>query len=391
MKSTLPRGRNVWPITGSRPHDGRRSTQALAFSAHANEFARIPVSQSRSDCWLEANRIYGRSGISSGNRRTFRTSAADGQNHEKDRQMAEEESLDLTGEIVDFDAGEGEAATVEMDDYSKSLAAAKAKSVKLVDAITGAVLKKKEAIHFDDLRPALADFVRLKHPGIRSDDYISRKVVDDYRGQYIAELLRDERGELSNLEDEVVESLRSHDTLAENIEEDYEEGRTLGDRVADVVATFGGSWTFIISFCMFLAVWMGFNLALGEKNAFDVYPFILLNLILSTIAALQAPIIMMSQRRQEAKDRLRALNDYKVNLKAELEIRHLHEKVDHLLNRQWERLTEIQQIQIEMMLEQAKAANRALKMSKASKTKANALKNLFGGKPRPNEADETEE
>ncbi|MBB4567826.1 DUF1003 domain-containing protein [Rhizobium leucaenae] len=293
--------------------------------------------------------------------------------------------------IVDFDAGEGEAATVEMNDYTKSLAQAKAKSVKLVDAITGATLKKKDAVHFDDLRPSLAEFVRHRHPDIRSDDYISRKAMDDYRAQYIAELLVDERGELSNLEDEVVESLKTHDTLAENIEEDYEDHRSIGDRMADMVASFGGSWTFIISFCLFLTVWMGINLAMGENKAFDAYPFILLNLILSTIAALQAPIIMMSQRRQEAKDRLRALNDYKVNLKAELEIRHLHEKVDHLLNRQWERLTEIQQIQIEMMLEQAKAATRALKVSKASKVKTNALKNLFGSKPKAEEPEDSAE
>ncbi|MDE1995543.1 MAG: DUF1003 domain-containing protein, partial [Rhizobiaceae bacterium] len=273
----------------------------------------------------------------------------------------------------------------------KSLARAKAKSVKLVDAITGAALKKKDAFHFDDLRPALAEFVRQKHPEIRSDDYISRKTVDDYRGQYIAELLKDERGELSNLEDEVVESLKTHDTLAENIEEDYEDHRSIGDRMADIVASFGGSWTFIISFCLFLTVWMGINLAMGANAAFDAYPFILLNLILSTIAALQAPIIMMSQRRQEAKDRLRALNDYKVNLKAELEIRHLHEKVDHLLNRQWERLTEIQQIQIEMMLEQAKAANRALKVSRATKVKTNRLKSVFGIKAKPEETEESED
>jgi uncharacterized membrane protein len=297
--------------------------------------------------------------------------------------MTEAKTIDSAEGIVDFDAGEGEAATVEMHDYTKSLAQAKAKSVKLVDAITGAVLKKKDAVHFDDLRPSLAEFMRQKHPGIRSDDYISRKAMDDYRGQYIAELLRDERGELSNLEDEVVESLKTHDTLAENIEEDYEDHRSIGDRMADIVASFGGSWTFIISFCLFLTVWMGINLALGATGAFDVYPFILLNLILSTIAALQAPIIMMSQRRQEAKDRLRALNDYKVNLKAELEIRHLHEKVDHLLNRQWERLTEIQQIQIEMMLEQAKAASRALKVSKASKAKANTLKGTPGATTKP--------
>ncbi len=292
--------------------------------------------------------------------------------------MTETKTFDPADGIVDFDAGEGEAPTVvEMDDYTKSLARAKAKSVKLVDAITGQTLKKKDAVHVDDLRPSLADFMRLKHPELRADDYVSRKVMDDYRAQYIAQLLTVERGELSNLEDEVVESLKTHDTLAENIEEDYEDNRSIGDRMADAVATFGGSWTFIISFCLFLAVWMAVNVIIGEKEAFDAYPFILLNLVLSTIAALQAPVIMMSQRRQEEKDRLHALNDYKVNLKAELEIRHLHEKVDHLLNRQWERLTEIQQIQIEMMLEQAKAATRALKTNKAAKAKTSGLKSLF--------------
>ncbi len=292
--------------------------------------------------------------------------------------MTEAKTFDPADGIVDFDAGEGEAPTVvEMDDYTKSLARAKAKSVKLVDAITGQTLKKKDAVHVDDLRPSLADFIRLKHPELRADDYVSRKVMDDYRAQYIAELLTVERGELSNLEDEVVESLKTHDTLAENIEEDYEDNRSIGDRMADAVASFGGSWTFIISFCLFLAVWMAVNVIIGDKEAFDAYPFILLNLVLSTIAALQAPVIMMSQRRQEEKDRLHALNDYKVNLKAELEIRHLHEKVDHLLNRQWERLTEIQQIQIEMMLEQAKAATRALKTNKAAKAKTSGLKSLF--------------
>ncbi|MDI7774992.1 DUF1003 domain-containing protein [Asticcacaulis sp. EMRT-3] len=258
----------------------------------------------------------------------------------------------------------------QLEAMGENLAIAKAKSVRLIDAITGQALKKKDAVRFDDLRPTLADFIRLQHPGIGRDDYVGRKVLDDYRGRYIAELLKDERGELSNLEDEVIESLKTHDTLAENIEEDYEDNRAFGDRVADLVATFGGSWTFILSFCFFLVVWMGINVWLGARHAFDVYPFILLNLILSTIAALQAPVIMMSQRRQEEKDRLRANNDYKVNLKAELEIRHLHEKVDHLLNRQWERLTEIQQIQIEMMLEQAKTPNRVIKVRKVVKRKA---------------------
>jgi uncharacterized membrane protein len=125
-------------------------------------------------------------------------------------------------------------------------------------------------------------------------------------------------------------------------------GRTVGERLADRVAQFGGSWTFITAFFLLLAVWMGANV-LTATRAFDPYPFILLNLILSCIAAIQAPIIMMSQRRQEAKDRRRSENDFRVNLKAELEIRHLHEKIDHLLNRQWERLAEIQTLQIELL------------------------------------------
>ncbi len=266
--------------------------------------------------------------------------------------------------IVDFDAGDGETAAVKMDAYSNSLDAAKRKSVRLVDAISGAPLKRKDAIRVDDLRPALADYIRNQHPAISSDDYVSRRAMDDLRGRYIAELLKDERGEISSLETEVVESLKTHDTLTENIEDEYDDVRTIGDRVADWVAAFGGSWTFIIGFFAFLGFWMMLNIALGDKEAFDAYPFILLNLILSTLAAFQAPIIMMSQRRVEAKDRLRALNEYKVNLKAELEIRHLHEKVDHLLNRQWERLTEIQQVQIEMMNDQAKATKRMLKAAR---------------------------
>lgn len=270
-------------------------------------------------------------------------------------------------QIVDFDAGEGETAAVEMNTYSNSLAQAKTKSVRLIDAISGTQLKRKDALRVDDLRPALADYLRNQHPDIRSDDYVSRRTIDDLRGRYISELLKDERGELSSLETEVVESLRTHDILAENVEDEYDEQRRFSDLVADGVASFGGSWTFIIGFFVFLITWMAINVIMGEKAAFDAYPFILLNLVLSTIAAFQAPIIMMSQRRQEAKDRLRALNEYKVNLKAELEIRHLHEKVDHLLNRQWERLTEIQQVQIEMMRDQAKATKRMLKVAREAK------------------------
>jgi uncharacterized membrane protein len=137
------------------------------------------------------------------------------------------------------------------------------------------------------------------------------------------------------------------------VESAWEHHRSFGERIADAVADFGGSWTFICLFFAILFIWMAFNIWASTREVFDPYPFILLNLMLSCLAAIQAPIIMMSQNRQEAKDRLRSQNDFRVNLKAELEIRNLHEKMDHLINKQWERLAEIQQIQLEIMQDMA--------------------------------------
>jgi uncharacterized membrane protein len=149
----------------------------------------------------------------------------------------------------------------------------------------------------------------------------------------------------------VVESLERHEILSADISSQFERKLTFGERLSDHIAEFGGSWKFLISFGAVLFIWIVINGVLLVTHAFDPYPFILLNLILSCLAAVQAPIIMMSQNRAEARDRLRAENDYKVNLKAELEIRHLHEKLDHLLRRQYNRLFEIQQIQIELLQE----------------------------------------
>jgi uncharacterized membrane protein len=218
-------------------------------------------------------------------------------------------------------------------------------------AITGKSRPKKDLINLETIRPSLADRIRADYPDLAAEATISQKVLHRYRVKYVEELLKEEHGDLSEIERRVAESLSSHETLAENIEAEYEEDRTFGEWLSDELAEFGGSWAFLIVFFFFLAVWMSYNLYVGEKAAFDVYPFILLNLILSTIAAIQAPIIMMSQKRQEDKDRLRSLNDYQVNLKAELEIRHLHEKMDHLISKQWQRLAEIQQLQLETMQE----------------------------------------
>ena len=175
--------------------------------------------------------------------------------------------------------------------------------------------------------------------------------LDLFRSEYVEDALKDEVGELTKLEQEVIDSLREQETLTENINRAFEKSITFGQRVADRVGNFGGSWIFIGTFFLLLAIWIGVNSVALVSRPFDPYPFILLNLILSCLAAIQAPIIMMSQNRIEARDRLRSENDYQVNLKAELEIRHLHEKLDVLLKHQWQKLLEIQQIQMDFMKE----------------------------------------
>jgi len=199
------------------------------------------------------------------------------------------------------------------------------------------------------VRPSLANGLAAAHPQLLPNDLICRRHLTEERTRYVEQLLERERGEISQLERQVVESLAREATIVQDVESAWEGKRSFGERMADFIADFGGSWNFIIAFFVVLLIWMGFNLWAVTHGAFDPYPFILLNLVLSCLAAIQAPIIMMSQKRQEAKDRLRSQNDYRVNLKAELEIRHLHEKLDHLINRQWERLAEIQQIQLEIM------------------------------------------
>ncbi|WP_246737599.1 DUF1003 domain-containing protein [Nordella sp. HKS 07] len=221
-------------------------------------------------------------------------------------------------------------------------------------AISGIVYPASELVPLELLRHAIVERIRKGHPTLTSDAVISRQEVNRHCTVYVEELLRAERGELSEFEQQVARSLTEGDLISANIEEDYGAQRTLAERASDDLASFGGSWRFLIFFALGLGFWILANIA-GAKS-FDPYPFILLNLILSCIAAIQAPIIMMSQRRQEAKDRMRSLNDYRVNLKAELEIRHLQDKVDHLLFNQWLRLTEIQELQIEIMQNQAASA-----------------------------------
>jgi uncharacterized membrane protein len=232
------------------------------------------------------------------------------------------------------------------------------KPSKVVCAISGKERPRRDVIALDAVRPSLAERIRRDRPDLAPDAFISLSELAKFRTLYVEELLLAENGELTELDRQVAESIATHEILAENTDEEFEEQWTLAERLSDHLATFGGSWTFIILFGAVLVVWMGFNIAAMDAIRFDPYPYILLNLVLSTLAAIQAPIIMMSQKRQEAKDRLRSQNDYQVNLKAELEIRHLHEKVDHLLSRQWQRLAEIQQMQLELMHDLSRGARR---------------------------------
>ena len=202
------------------------------------------------------------------------------------------------------------------------------------------------------VRGGVSDLIRKEHPEWGAPgDTLCLEDLNRYRARYVGALISEERGELSSLEKEVVLRLQQEELVATNTNLKFDRALTVGERLSDRVARFGGSWAFIISFGIFLLLWMAVNSFFLLRKPFDPYPFILLNLILSSIAALQAPIIMMSQNRQEAKDRLRAEHDYQVNLKAELEIRLLSERIDTLISHQWQRLLEIQQIQVELMQE----------------------------------------
>jgi uncharacterized membrane protein len=199
------------------------------------------------------------------------------------------------------------------------------------------------------VRPALAELIRRETGSWNEQGWICHDDLQQLRSRYVESLLREDKGELNELEREVLGSLQQQEILAKNPQQHFDQQLTLGQRLADRIASFGGSWTFILLFGAIIVGWIGLNSLVLLRQPFDPYPYILLNLLLSCLAAMQAPIIMMSQNRQEYRDRAQAMHDYQVNLKAELEIRQLHQKLDHLLSHQWERLVAIQEIQMELI------------------------------------------
>lgn len=213
----------------------------------------------------------------------------------------------------------------------------------------------RRCVHARVLRQRLAEFLAQKYGSRWSED---GQVCLDCRNAARVELLlkelESERGELSEVEAAVARKAASHTTVAEDIDEEFRRTTTRGQRFADTVARVGGSWPFVIVFLAVLVAWALINTFALRQAAFDPYPYILLNLVLSCIAALQAPIIMMSQNRMAARDRLQADQDFRVNLKAEIEVATLHEKVDHLLHAQWNRMVELQQLQLDLLQELAR-------------------------------------
>jgi len=201
------------------------------------------------------------------------------------------------------------------------------------------------------VRPVVIDVIKQSHPEWSDNGFICVDDLNRFRYEYVRTLVEAEKGELSELEKKVLDSIAENEILSTHVDQEFESHLTVGQRLSDLIAKFGGSWTFIIFFGCVLVTWVVINSVALMSKPFDPYPFIFLNLLLSCLAAIQAPIIMMSQNRQETKDRVRSAHDYQVNLKAELEIRQLHQKFDHLLSHQWERLVKIQEVQLELLSE----------------------------------------
>jgi uncharacterized membrane protein len=209
----------------------------------------------------------------------------------------------------------------------------------------------EQLVSYSSIKKQLIDLIKKETPDFSEKDFISHEALNSYRKKYLEKLLIKENKDLNKLEKEVISSIHNNTLLSENIESEIFSNLTIGQKLADKIAEFGGSWTFIITFFSFITIWIIVNIFALYNKAFDPYPFILLNLILSCLASIQAPIIMMSQNRQEQKDRSRSENDYKINLKAELEIRLLNEKIDHLLIHQNKRILDIQELQLDYLQE----------------------------------------
>jgi uncharacterized membrane protein len=223
------------------------------------------------------------------------------------------------------------------------------KQHQVICKISGKIISDDKASQGFTIRDELFDIIQRKCPDFTTEDWISEDELDKIKLQRIKEIIAQDKGYVGEIEAKIIDAVSHHDFMSRDFTEEEEESLTFGQKLADIVAEFGGSWKFIISFSGFIFLWIILNSFVLLSNAFDPHPFILLNLILSCVAALQAPVIMMSQNRAEEKDRKRAINDFKVGLKTEIEIRILDEKINHIINNQISHLHETLDVQNEMI------------------------------------------
>jgi uncharacterized membrane protein len=216
-------------------------------------------------------------------------------------------------------------------------------------SLCGTIVEGRALASPQKLENRILDLIKRDRPEWEAKRGICQTCLEQYRAKKFVGYLEAEYQKLSDLEHSIVSKITRRGRVSKLINQEYEEGMTFGEHIADRVAQFGGSWRFIGLFGGILVVWMAVNSWVLVRHPFDPYPFILLNLVLSTLAALQAPVIMMSQNRQAAKDRLQAQQDYEINLMAEIEIRDLHDKMDSLRFKQWHELWHIQNRQIELL------------------------------------------
>lgn len=207
----------------------------------------------------------------------------------------------------------------------------------------------QDYVHLKTIDTDIRSFILQKNKKLTIESQIPFITFMNYHFEYIKEKIIQDQNETKKINQEMLEQLKNKQIISQNLNTTINQKATFGQKSADEIAKFGGSWPFIFLFVVILGSWILLNTLHFFGLSFDRYPFILLNLVLSCLAAIQAPIIMMSQNRQAARDRIAADHDYQTNLKAELEISLLHEKIDYLMSQQWQQMLELQQLQIELL------------------------------------------
>jgi uncharacterized membrane protein len=220
--------------------------------------------------------------------------------------------------------------------------------------ICGEHKRQNEVVPAALIRASIVDVIVKEHPVWSPGGYICHADLNRFRADYVRDVLKKEKDEYASLEETFKHGVKEEDHLPKNINVEFEKELTFGEHLSDKIAGFAGSWSFIALFAGLVILWVALNTYVLLSRPFDPYPFILLNLVLSVLTAIQAPVIIMSQNRQEIRDRLHAERDYRVSIHTELEIHRLHKKIDHILASQGQRLLEIQNIQMELMEELAK-------------------------------------